>query len=148
MHIPGSFEPDRSILHHFIDFYLGGSGDTLKRAISAVHFVIFKPLVIEANVLTNLIESIGRELIVQSRISNPDVTVFNDLVFPQSWVLDIVSRIPRPRQDIPQMQLFLDVLYKALENISVHEPGSGNKRMFGFHEPLDKLLRTVLILRM
>ncbi|KAG8752687.1 hypothetical protein FRC12_011837, partial [Ceratobasidium sp. 428] len=35
VHIPGSPGPDRSIIHHFIDFYLGRSDDALKRAIFA-----------------------------------------------------------------------------------------------------------------
>ncbi|QRW07579.1 P-loop nucleoside triphosphate hydrolase [Ceratobasidium sp. AG-Ba] len=127
VHMPGPFGPNwYSIVHYFIDFYLGRTGDTLNRVILAVHRVIFKPLPIEANILVNVLESIGRELIVQLRMRSMGASVFNGLLFPQSWALDLVSRHPRPRQDTSQMWSFFNILYRSLDYIRIYEYGTGN----------------------
>ncbi|QRV93435.1 P-loop nucleoside triphosphate hydrolase [Ceratobasidium sp. AG-Ba] len=126
--VPGPFGPQHSIIRYFIDFYLSRSGEALKRAIYAVRVVIFESLAIEANVLVNLLESIG--------------------LLPQSWTLDIVSRYPRPRQDASQLWVFFDILYRSIDYMRIHEPGTGNTPLFGFHGSLNMLLRTTFILRM
>ncbi|KAG8744274.1 hypothetical protein FRC10_010437 [Ceratobasidium sp. 414] len=153
VHIPGSPGRDRSIIHHFIDFYLGGSDDTLKRAIFATHRILFRPLMIEANVLVHLLESIGRELIVQTRRWTLGILgVFNGLVLPQSWALDIVQHPPQAKQQGWSFELFLDSLYKTLEYLRTYEPGTEGKpstsTLYGFHGPPSLLLRGVLTLRM
>ncbi|KAG8719695.1 hypothetical protein FRC08_002227 [Ceratobasidium sp. 394] len=152
VHVPDSPGRDRSIIHHFIDFYLGRSEDALKRAIHAAHRVLFRPLMIEINVLVHLLESIGRELIVQTRIWTLTMSgVFNGVILPQSWALDIVQHAPQVRQQGWSCDLFMDCLYKTLEYLRAYEPGTEGKpstsTLYGFHGPPSLLLRGVLILR-
>ncbi|KAG8710822.1 hypothetical protein FRC09_020922 [Ceratobasidium sp. 395] len=153
VHIPGLPGPDRSIIHHFIDFYIGQSDDALKRVIFAAHHVVFKELMIEANVLIHLFESIGREMVVQGRRWKSGIPgIYNGLLFPQSWALDIVQHPPQAYQQGWTIEVFLESLYKTLEYMRVYQPGTdgrpSNSILYGFHQPpLSLLLRGIFILR-
>ncbi|KAG9122802.1 hypothetical protein FRC07_000653, partial [Ceratobasidium sp. 392] len=128
VHVPGSLGRDRSMIHHFIDFYLGRSDDALKRVIFAIHRVLFRPLMIEVNVLVYLLESIGRELIVQTRRWTCGISrVFDGLVLPQSWALDIVQHPPQAQQQGWSYEMFFETLYKTLEYLRTYEPGTDGK---------------------
>jgi hypothetical protein len=83
---------------------------------------------IEANVLIHLLESIGREMIVQARRWPSGVSgVFDGLLLPQSWVLDIVKHPPQAVQHGWSLQPFFDTLYRTLEYLRTYEPPTHNK---------------------
>ncbi|KAG9101942.1 hypothetical protein FS749_001473 [Ceratobasidium sp. UAMH 11750] len=152
VHIPGSPGRDRSIVHHFIDFYLGRSEDALKRVLFATRHVVFKPVMIEANVLVHLFESIARDVIVQARRWQSDIAgVFNGLLLPQSWALDIVKHPPQAYQQGWSLEVFLESLYKTLEYLRTYEPSAEGRpsasTLYGFHSALSVLSRGVFILR-
>jgi hypothetical protein len=77
--------------------------------------------------LVHLLESIGREMIVQARWPLDISGVFNGLLLPQSWALDIVNHPPQVRQRGWYFQPFLETLYKALEYLRTYEPPTDNK---------------------
>ncbi|KAG9081885.1 hypothetical protein FRC06_005350 [Ceratobasidium sp. 370] len=152
VHIPGSPGRGRSIIHHFIDFYIGRSDDALKRVLFATHHVIFKRITIEANVLVHLFESIARDMIVQARRWQSGVPgVFNGLLLPQSWALDIVKHPPQAHQQGWSLDIFLESLYKALEYMRTYEPSAEGRpsasTLYGFLSAPSVLLRGVFILR-
>ncbi|KAG8710824.1 hypothetical protein FRC09_020924 [Ceratobasidium sp. 395] len=122
VHIPGFPGPDWSIVHHFIDFYIGREGDTLKRVILATHHIVFQPLMIEAGVLINLFESIGKVIIIQSRWKRyGGHGLLGELLLPQSWVLDIVNHGPQAVQGGWNLDVFFESLYKTMEYMRTYE---------------------------
>lgn len=84
---------------------------------------------IEANVLVHLLESIGREFIVQARRWSPTglLGVFDGLLLPQSWALDIVRRPPPSVQRELPLQVFINSLYKMLEYLRMYELGNSSE---------------------
>ncbi|KAG8767769.1 hypothetical protein FRC12_006059 [Ceratobasidium sp. 428] len=146
VHIPGLSGPDRSIIHHFVDFYGGRSEDALKRAIIATHHVVFRPLTIEANVLIHLFESIGRDAIIQARSWKSGIIgIFNGLLLPQSWALDMVDHPPPAPQSGWSIGPFFESLYKTLEYMQTYNPNTST--LYAFHGSPHMLLRGVFILR-
>ncbi|CUA74878.1 TPR and ankyrin repeat-containing protein 1 [Rhizoctonia solani] len=125
-----SFDPvprKVSIVHDFINFYERKSPDVLSRAVRAIHHVVFKSLTIEANVLVNILEFVGREIIVQWRLyrrNNNGVLVFDQLLMPRSWAFDMV-----------------------LELLRGYDYNSSPLYGFNSSRPLGLLLRSVLIIR-
>ncbi|CAE6446845.1 unnamed protein product [Rhizoctonia solani] len=138
--IPGQY----SIVHDFINFYHRKSQDVVSRAIRAVSHIVFKSLAIEANALVNMFEFIGREMIVQWRMYQRGCEgVFDQLMVPRSWAIDLLSRPPLPRQQGISSQGFFAALYKALEILRCYEPGSSP--LYAFNGRLGLLARSVLI---
>ncbi|KAF8594570.1 P-loop containing nucleoside triphosphate hydrolase protein [Ceratobasidium sp. AG-I] len=139
----------RSIVHDFIDFYMGKSHDNLFRVTFAIHHILFKPLAIEANVLVHLLESVGREMILQARKwaagNLGSLGIFDGLLLPQSWALDIVKHPPPLVQQPWQMHVFVNSLYKVLEYLRTYD--LGNSVLYGFSGGLTIIMRGVLILR-
>ncbi|KAG8770099.1 hypothetical protein FRC12_004522 [Ceratobasidium sp. 428] len=122
VHIPGLPGPDRSIIHHFIDFYHGRSDDALKRAIFAARHIVFRPLMIESNVLVHLFESIGRDVVLHARRWKHGIPgIFNGLLLPQSWALDIVNHPPQAVQRGWSIDVFFQSLYKTLEYMQTYD---------------------------
>ncbi|KAG9124529.1 hypothetical protein FRC07_011290, partial [Ceratobasidium sp. 392] len=117
VHTPNSSDLKyHSIVDYLIEFYIDESDKALKHAILAIHHIMFKPLTIEVNVLVNLFETITRGVIVQSRWQTYGRRgVFNGLLLPQSWALDIVTHLPKVNQQGWALQDLLEALYKALE---------------------------------
>ncbi|KAJ1305435.1 hypothetical protein OPQ81_000445 [Rhizoctonia solani] len=135
-----------SIVHDFINFYIRRSPDVISRAVRAVHHIVFKSLSIEANVLVTMLEFIGREIIVHWRLHQKGSEgVFHELLLPRSWAFDLVKRPPLPAQRGIPLRDYLNILYKSLEFIRAHEPGSSP--LYGFNGPLGLLVRSVLIMR-
>ncbi|KDN38026.1 hypothetical protein RSAG8_09799, partial [Rhizoctonia solani AG-8 WAC10335] len=134
--------------HDFINFYDRKSPDVISRAIRAVQHILFKSLAIEANVLVNIVELIGRETIVQWRIyqrgKNSEL-VFDQLLVPWSWAFDMVKRPPLPQQNGIVLRDFMVALSKALELLHDYEPSSSP--LYGLNGPLGLLIRSVLITR-
>lgn len=90
--------------------------------------VVFKPLTIEANVLIHILEFIGREVIVQfRRWSRGPEGVFDGLLVPQSWALDLVKRAPLLPQRGFVMHDYMNTLYKTLEQLRAYEPNVSRK---------------------
>ncbi|KAG8704753.1 hypothetical protein FRC11_009611, partial [Ceratobasidium sp. 423] len=110
-----------SIMHDFIDFYRRKSDDVIRRVIRATQHVMSSGLAIEANLLTHLLEFIGREIIVQYRVRVGGAAgVFDGLMAPRSWVLDLVKRAPLISQKgfgSTELTEYLSTLYKMLENL-------------------------------
>ncbi|KAG8767767.1 hypothetical protein FRC12_006057 [Ceratobasidium sp. 428] len=83
---------------------------------------------IEANVLVNLFESIAREVIFQERRSRLGRSaVFDGLLLPQSWALDIVRHSPQVDQQGWSPSHFLNALCQALKDMHSYEPGTRGK---------------------
>ncbi|KAG8687201.1 hypothetical protein FRC11_007608 [Ceratobasidium sp. 423] len=135
-----------SIVHDFIHFYTRRTPDVISRAVRAVHHIIFKSLAIEANVLVNMLEFIGREIIVHWRwyLKGSD-GVFDELLLPRSWAFDLVKRPPLPLQQGIPLRNYMTVLYKTLELLRGHEVGPSP--LYGFNSALGLLVRSVLIMR-
>ncbi|KAH7337927.1 hypothetical protein B0J17DRAFT_706405 [Rhizoctonia solani] len=108
-------------MHDFINFYCRKSDNAIQRVIHATHHVTMDGLTIEVNVLVHLLEFLGREIIVQHRTCNRGkYGVFDGLVVPQSWALDIAKRPPLIVQTgfgFPELMEYLSTLYKTLENL-------------------------------
>ncbi|CAE6385928.1 unnamed protein product [Rhizoctonia solani] len=138
--IPGKY----SIVHDFINFYIRKSPNVIARAIRAVFHIVFKSLAIEANVLVNFLEFVGREIIVFCRLSQKG-GVFHNILLPRSWASDLVKRTPLPLQQGISLREYMATLYRTLELLRVHEPKSSP--LYGFNGPLGLVLRSVLIMR-
>ncbi|KAG8751398.1 hypothetical protein FRC11_009438, partial [Ceratobasidium sp. 423] len=135
-----------SIIHDFINFYTRRSPDVISRAVRAVHHIVFQSLAIEANVLVNMLEFIGRELIVQWRYYQKGGDgVFDELLFPRSWAFDLVKRPPLPPQQGIPLRNYITVLYKTLELLDGYEPGSSP--LYIYSGSLGLLVRSILIMR-
>ncbi|KAL5633867.1 hypothetical protein ACGC1H_005902 [Rhizoctonia solani] len=140
--VPGKY----SIVHDFINLYARRSPDVISRAIRAVYHIVFKSLAIEANVLVNLLEFVGREIIVQWRMyQSGDDDVFDKLMVPRSWAYDLVKHAPLPIQQGISLGDYLAILYKVLELLRSHDTGSSP--FYGFSGPPGLLVRGVLIMR-
>ncbi|CAE7158208.1 unnamed protein product [Rhizoctonia solani] len=140
-----------SIMHDFINFYRRKSDDIIRRVIHAIHHVVVNKLTIEANVLVNLLEFIGREIIVHHRTRyRGKYGVFDGLVVPQSWGLDMAKRPPLIAQagvELPELVEYLSTLYKTLENLRNFDSQSSRLYSFSGKGALNVLGRGVLILR-
>ncbi|CAE6411540.1 unnamed protein product [Rhizoctonia solani] len=136
-----------SIVHDFINFYARKTPDVISRAIRAVHHIVHKPLAIETNVFVNILEFIGREIIMQWRLhqkGNAGELVFDKLLVPRSWAFKMIERSPLPQQKGILLRDFFNVLYRALELLRSFEPSSSP--LYGFNR-LGLLVRSVLIMR-
>ncbi|CAE6480843.1 unnamed protein product [Rhizoctonia solani] len=135
-----------SIVHDFINFYIRKSQDVISRAVRAVHHVVFKSLAIEANVLVNILEFIGREIIIQLRwhLRGAD-GIFDRLLVPRSWAFDLIKRPPLPLQKGIPMGHYMLTLYKTLEILRGHDPNSSP--LYGFSSAPGILMRSILIVR-
>ncbi|KDN37508.1 hypothetical protein RSAG8_10107, partial [Rhizoctonia solani AG-8 WAC10335] len=115
-----------SIVHDFVDFYRRKSDDAIRRVIQATRHVVLNNLAIEANLLVHLLEFIGREIIVHQRTRLRGISgVFDDLVVPQSWALDLVKRAPMVTQrgvELKELMDYLGTLYRALEILREYHP--------------------------
>ncbi|KDN37507.1 hypothetical protein RSAG8_10106, partial [Rhizoctonia solani AG-8 WAC10335] len=131
-----------SILHCFIDFYHRKSDNIIQRVLQAIQHVVFNGLVIEANILVYLLEFIGREIIVQCRrwFKGKD-GIFDGLLVPRSWALDLLKRAPLATQKGVVMLEYLGTLYRTLEILR------GYKHDFSGKGALNPLGRGILILR-
>ncbi|EUC54063.1 hypothetical protein RSOL_028830 [Rhizoctonia solani AG-3 Rhs1AP] len=142
----GSVSERYSIVHDFINFYARRSPDVISRAIRAAHHIIFEPLAVEANVLVNVLEFVGREIILQWRIHQSGSDgVFDKLMVPRSWAVDLIKSSPLPAQQGIHLRDFFDVLYKVLEGFRCFEPGSSP--LYAFNGLLGLRVRSVLIMR-
>ncbi|CAE6459263.1 unnamed protein product, partial [Rhizoctonia solani] len=140
--VPGKY----SIVHDFINLYARRSPDVISRAIRAVYHIVFKSLAIEANVLVNLLEFIGREIIVHWRLyQRGGDGVFHEILLPRSWAYDLVKRTPLPMQRGISLRDYFAILYKMLELLRSYETGSSP--FYGFSGPPSLLVRGVLIMR-
>ncbi|QRW07577.1 P-loop nucleoside triphosphate hydrolase [Ceratobasidium sp. AG-Ba] len=150
---PDSPGQTRSIIHYLVDFYVGASEDVLRNAIVAVWHVLHKPLVVEISALVHLLESIGREIIIQARrqFVNNITAIFDGLLLPQSWALDIVKHPPRTVQQDWLVQPFFEGLYKTLEYLRIYEPPTDHKpsisMLYSSSGPLGMTLRGIFISR-
>lgn len=121
-------------------------------------------LAIEANLLIHILEFTGREVIVHCRRSKGAEGIFNGLLVPQSWALDVLSRAPLLPQKGFVLLDFIDTLYRTLERLRVHPSASRmsfcargympnnaniscNLGLYGFNGPLSPLVRFILIAR-
>ncbi|KAH7337929.1 hypothetical protein B0J17DRAFT_405385 [Rhizoctonia solani] len=140
-----------SIVHDFINFYRRKSDDAIRRVIQATHHVIMNGLTIEVNVLVHLLEFMGREIIVQHRTCNRGkYGVFDGLVVPQSWALDIAKRPPLIVQTgfgLPELMEYLSTLYKTLENLREYGLKASCLYSFSGKAVLNLVGRGILILR-
>lgn len=99
--------------------------------------IVTRQLPIEINVFVHLLESIGREVIMQARawsIGGNAVThqpeawtlakakALDGLFLPRSWALDIVQRPPQKVQLEWSTQSFYDVLYQLLVSLRFDHP--------------------------
>ncbi|KAB5592704.1 TPR and ankyrin repeat-containing protein 1 [Ceratobasidium theobromae] len=145
---PG-FPKSHSIVHDFIDFYNRRSDDVIQRVTYAINHVVLKRLTIEANVLVHLLEFIGREVIVHFRRWAKGIEgVFDGLLLPQSWALDLVRRPPLMPQRGFVMHDYMNTLYGTLKHLRAHDPNSSQATaLYSFSSPLGLVLRSVLIVR-
>ncbi|KAG8731126.1 hypothetical protein FRC11_005047, partial [Ceratobasidium sp. 423] len=135
-----------SIVYDFINLYDQNSPDAISRTVRAAHHIVYQPLTIEANVLVNILEFIGREIIVQWRLDRRgDDGVFDQLLVPRSWAFEMVKRPPLPPQQGIPRQDFMDTLYQTLELLYQYEAGSSP--LYGFNGSLSLLECSVLIIR-
>lgn len=94
-------------------------------------------MVVEVNVLIHLLESIGREIIMQARaweiggdaiIRQPQQWVsaraqaLDGLFLPRSWALDIVQRPPTKVQLGWETKAFVETLYQLLVSLRFDYP--------------------------
>ncbi|GAB1522834.1 hypothetical protein RhiTH_005958 [Rhizoctonia solani] len=135
-----------SIVHDFINFYARKSQDVISRVIRATWHIVWKSLAIEANLLVNILEFIGREIIVHWRFFQKGHDgVFDQLLLPRSWAFDLVRRPPLPLQQGIALHDYLNTLYKTLELLHSHEVIPSP--LYGFNGPLNLLVRSALIMR-
>ncbi|KAH7337987.1 hypothetical protein B0J17DRAFT_706450 [Rhizoctonia solani] len=135
-----------SIVHDFINFYARRTPDVISRAIRAVYHIVFKSLSIEANVLVNLVEFIGREIIANWKLYQKGVDgVFHELILPRSWAFDLVKCAPLPMQQGIPLRDYMTILYKILELLRGYAPGSSP--LYGFSGAPGLIVRSVLIMR-
>ncbi|QRW20980.1 GNAT family acetyltransferase [Rhizoctonia solani] len=135
-----------SIVHDFINFYARKSQDVISRVIRATWHIVWKSLAIEANLLVNILEFIGREIIVHWRFFQKGHDgVFDQLLLPRSWAFDLVRRPPLPLQKGIALHDYLNTLYKTLELLHSHEVIPSP--LYGFNGPLNLLVRSALIMR-
>ncbi|CAE6476647.1 unnamed protein product, partial [Rhizoctonia solani] len=140
--------PPYSILHDFVNFYRRKSDDAIWRVIQATQQVVLGGLNIEANLLVHLLEFVGREVIVQNRLwSRGTYGVFDDLLVPQSWALELVKRAPLHIQNGTGMMEFLGILYKTMQNLREHNVKPSPFYSFGGRGGLNVVARGILILR-
>ncbi|KAF8686413.1 UvrD-like helicase C-terminal domain [Rhizoctonia solani] len=133
-----------SIVHDFINFYDRKSPYAILGTIRATSHIVFKSLTIEANVLINILEFVGREIIVQGRIQqkgNQGELVFDQLLVPQSWAFDMAKRRPLPLQKGILLGAFLNSSLSLTKGITSALYGFNSSRALGL------LLRAVLIMR-
>jgi hypothetical protein len=84
--------------------------------------IVFKRLTIEANVLVNLLEFVGREVIVHCRRwSGRPGSIFDGLLAPKSWALDLVKRPPLIAQKQFSLHDYMNTLYHTLELLRAHD---------------------------
>ncbi|KAG8760240.1 hypothetical protein FRC11_000711 [Ceratobasidium sp. 423] len=138
-----------SIIHHFIDFYHRKSDNVIRRVLQATQHVVFRGLAIEANLLVYLLEFIGREMIVQYRrwFKGKD-GIFDGLLFPRSWALDLLKRAPLTTQKGIGLMEYLGTLYKTLEMIRGYSPDFSPLYSFSGKATLNLMGRGILVLRM
>lgn len=127
--------------------------------------VVTNHLPIEANVLVHFLEFIGREIIVQCRWwSLGPEGVFDGLLVPRSWALDLAKRALPPPQMGFAIDAYMDSLYKMLELLRAHQGNTSCRlqhglllkmsvitpilALYNFAGPLSLLTRSVLIIRM
>ncbi|KAL5633836.1 hypothetical protein ACGC1H_005876 [Rhizoctonia solani] len=136
-----------SLIHHFIDFYHRKSDNCIQRVIQAIRHVVFKDLAIEANTLIYLLEFLGREIIVQCRrwFKGKD-GIFDGLLVPRSWALDLLKRAPLILQKGIVMLEYLGTLYRTLEILRGYNELSPLYSFSG-KGALNPLGRGILILR-
>ncbi|CAE6484842.1 unnamed protein product, partial [Rhizoctonia solani] len=137
-----------SLVHRFIDFYHRKSDSLIRGVLQAVRHVIFSGLVIEANSLVYLLEFIGREMMVQYRrwFKGKDA-IFDGLLVPRSWALDLLKRAPLISQKGIGLMDYLGILYKTLEILREYSYEHSPLYSFAGKGALNLLGRGLLILR-
>ena len=100
-------------------------------------FIISKSLAIEINVLVQLLESIGREIIMQARtwsfggpaiihqsekLISASARALDGMFLPRSWALDIVQRPLAKVQVGWGTQSFIDILLQLLAALRHDNP--------------------------
>ncbi|CAE6489248.1 unnamed protein product [Rhizoctonia solani] len=146
-------QPSHSIVHDLIYFYRRKSQDCIQRVVQAIQHIVANNLIVEINLLVNLLEFVGREIIVQHRMRNRGrCGVFNDSVVPHSWALDLIKRPPLIAQTnlwLKNLMEYLGTLYNILESLREYNLGLKSSFLYSFHgkATLNLLGRGILIER-
>ncbi|KAJ1305473.1 hypothetical protein OPQ81_000480 [Rhizoctonia solani] len=144
---PGT-QDSYSIIHHFIDFYHRKYDNIIQRVLRATKHVLLKGLAVEANSFVHLLEFVGREIIVQyRRWFKGNDGIFDHLLVPRSWALDLVKRAPLINQKGIQLMEYLGILYRTLEILRQYIPELSPLYSFSGKGGLNLLGRGILILR-
>ncbi|KAF8594569.1 hypothetical protein BDV93DRAFT_549191 [Ceratobasidium sp. AG-I] len=151
---------NRSMIHDFIDFYGERTERTLQGVLSGVQFIITKSLAIEINVLVQLLESIGREVIMQARTwyfggpairNQPEKLIsarsraLDGVLLPRSWALDIVQRPLAMVQVGWETQAYIDVLLQLLVALRYDNPEQSP--LYTLNGKLGTILRGIMMVR-
>ncbi|CAE6439987.1 unnamed protein product [Rhizoctonia solani] len=133
-------QPSRSIMHDLICFYRRKSQDCIQRVVLAIQHIVGNNLIVEINLLVNLLEFVGREIIVQHRMRNRGrCGLFDGLVVPHSWALDLIKRPPL----IAQTSLWLKNLMEYLVLYSFH--GKATLNLLGRGILIERICRLIVL---
>ncbi|KAH7337934.1 hypothetical protein B0J17DRAFT_405653 [Rhizoctonia solani] len=121
---------NRSIVHDYIDYYGEQTENTLHGVVIATRHIVDRSLSVEINVLIHLLESIGRDIIMQARAflfahppgshqtqegwASARTKALDGLLVPRSWAVEIIRRPPKRPQAGWDILPYLNTLYEVL----------------------------------
>lgn len=110
---------------------------------------------VEVNVFIHLLESIGRDILIQARattfaggsdIRQPQewaaarAKAIDGLIVPRSWALDVVQRPPKHAQVGWALLPYLDMLYEVLSLLKFDDPNRTRKYQLSGHALADWII--------